>query len=553
LEIYPVRTQLNIRRLPKTDWWRSVGVVVRREKKARKAGQARRGLLAQLQLDHVELAAQKEALRETQLQHDHYFRLYEHAPIGHITIDQNGRILEHNQTAAAVLGVNKELLSSANISKFVNPRHQDKWNAQREAAFAQDGKHVFEIEMRKADRTALQVRLEGIVLGPKNDRRCIFALIDITERKSAEEALNRVNAALERSIEHQTAEIRLQAEAIAHIADGVMVTAGLDWTRSTIRFVNDAMCSISGYHRSELVGKMRSMLHGRRTDSKTVDRIRRELFGGKSSRAELIQYRKNNEPYVAELSITPVPNQEAGRITFVSVHRDITERKRAEQELEQYRMDLRTITRELIRAEERERRRLAEDLHDGLGQAIFRARTKIDQLSVDEPKVAEAGAILEEVGRMVNAMTFQLNPPVLRQLGLRAAIRSLSREMQQRYGFSVEFDDDGREIPLAEEVALALFRAVRELSINAAKHAETARARISLRRLGHRVHIVIKDQGKGFNPDDRSRHVEAGHFGLFSIRERLQHIGGTFNIHSARGKGTSVTLTAPLMAGRRRR
>ena len=206
---------------------------------------------------------------------------------------------------------------------------------------------------------------------------------------------------------------------------------------------------------------------------------------------------------------------------------------------------------ELMLAEARERQRLAEDLHDGVGQGLFRAHLKLTQLpTAAEPAVTEISAILQEVSTMVSRMTFKLSPPVLHKVGLQAAVRSLAKDMHQQYALSVEIDDDTQDIQIDERVALILYRSVRELLINVAKHAQTDRAYVSLKIADARLQVEVADCGKGFHPDDQSRHVESGHFGLFSVRERLEYIGGTFKICSTPGRGTTVTLTATLASGR---
>jgi len=243
-----------------------------------------------------------------------------------------------------------------------------------------------------------------------------------------------------------------------------------------------------------------------------------------------------------ELSLTEIP--QLGLFTVIC--RDITARKQTEQQLEQYRNDLRTMASELMLTEERERQRMAEDLHDGVGQAIFRARMKLDKLSTTEPAARELGTILQELGTMMNTMTFELSPPVLHKLGLRPALRSLARDMQQRYALSVHIEDDGQDIPLDQRAAVILFRSVRELLINVAKHAQTDRARISITKIDRTLQLEVADGGKGFQPAEQSRHIESGHFGLFSVRERLEYIGGAFKLRSIPHQGTTVTLTAPL-------
>ena len=114
------------------------------------------------------------------------------------------------------------------------------------------------------------------------------------------------------------------------------------------------------------------------------------------------------------------------------------------------------------------------------------------------------------------------------------------------YGLSVQIDDDDQPMPLDERVAIVLFRAVRELLINVAKHAETDQALVSIRRLDHTLQISVEDEGKGFNPSSPTHLVGTGRFGLFSLRERLEYLNGTFQIQSVPGDGTTAILTVPL-------
>lgn len=315
--------------------------------------------------------------------------------------------------------------------------------------------------------------------------------------------------------------------------------------RGVIIDANSAAARMFGYANGELISQSIAMLMPQSEREKQNGYIARNPEKIESNR-EVTSLRKDGSTFPTELTVTEI--ERLG--LFTGIYRDISARKRAEREVEQYCKDLRTMSSELMLSEERERQRLAQELHDGLGQALFRARLKLDQLSTNDRAVAEISTILEDVGKTLNSVTIALSPPVLRQLGLRAALRWLARHVGERYGLTVRIEDDAQDVQLAERMALLLFRSVRELLINVAKHAHTDQAILSLRKSNNYLRIEIEDQGRGFDPAGQSHKVEAGHFGLFSIRERLDYLGGAFEIHSVRGAGTKVTLLAPLSVGK---
>jgi two-component system sensor kinase FixL len=354
-------------------------------------------------------------------------------------------------------------------------------------------------------------------------------LVDITEFKRAQEALREREQQL-RAI------LNTAADAIVTIdRSGIIVSANA----ATERMFGYAFKELAGQnikllmpspYREEHDGYLNRYL---KTREAHIIGIGREVTG----------LRKDGSTFPLDLAVSEV--EDFG--LFTGIMRDISARKEAERNLEEYRRDLSKMSSELMLTEERERQRLAQDLHDGLGQALFRARMKLDQIiKVGDHAFKDVGTILEEIGKLVNTITFELSPLMLRQLGLRAAIEKLVRDVSRDYGLTVAIEDDGQDVPMDERVAMVLYRAVRELLINVAKHAETDCALVSIRRLDGKLQITVEDEGKGFNPSSETHLVGSGRFGLFSLRERLGYLNGTIQIHSGPGDGTSVTLTVPL-------
>ena len=134
------------------------------------------------------------------------------------------------------------------------------------------------------------------------------------------------------------------------------------------------------------------------------------------------------------------------------------------------------------------------------------------------------------------------------ELGFEADVAEwLTERIQKEHGIATEFEDDGQPKPLDDDTRTVLFRDVRELLTNVVKHAQAKKVKVSIRKDHSRIHVIVEDDGRGFDPKEAAATAaKAGEFGLFSIRERLKQLGGNIEIESASGHGTRVTLVAPL-------
>ncbi len=223
-----------------------------------------------------------------------------------------------------------------------------------------------------------------------------------------------------------------------------------------------------------------------------------------------------------------------------------------EEEALRYQAQLRSLSSELSLAEERERRRIAVDLHDRIGHALAHASMKL-RLLKDQILDARGVEKLNEINDLISqsildtqTLTFELSPPILYDLGLEAALDWLAEQTQKQHGIAVEFIDDMEYKPIEEGLRILLFQAVRELLFNMVKHAQATRASISISREEDQVRIVIKDNGIGFEASKQKKDIKKGGFGLFSIRERLAHQGGRLEIKSSPGMGAAVTILCPM-------
>lgn len=150
---------------------------------------------------------------------------------------------------------------------------------------------------------------------------------------------------------------------------------------------------------------------------------------------------------------------------------------------------------------------------------------------------------VEQAIKYTRSLTSELSPPILYELGLEAALEWLGEHMQAEHGFAVKFESDNKPMTADEEAGIFLFTAVRELLVNIAKHAQAEHVHLSVRKDRDNIVVEVEDDGKGFSIAGHEGRL--GGFGLFSIKERLQYLGGHMEISSSPGKGTLIVLSAP--------
>ena len=242
---------------------------------------------------------------------------------------------------------------------------------------------------------------------------------------------------------------------------------------------------------------------------------------------------------------------------------DITHRKQVEQQLRdmaeslefkvaERTAQLRRLAAQLAMTEERERRNLAQDLHDNLGQLLAVMKIKLTSISAGElqPLIDQMVALVAQADQAARNITQQLSPPVLHTLGLVPALQWLAEEIERVYGVMVHVDHDDCRRRLVDEVQALLYRAARELLINVAKHAGVNDASLSCLCSGDRLILVVSDAGRGFEPADHLGAWPGYHsFGLRSIYERIANIGGEMEVDSSPGNGTTITLSVPHSLG----
>lgn len=227
---------------------------------------------------------------------------------------------------------------------------------------------------------------------------------------------------------------------------------------------------------------------------------------------------------------------------------EVRERFRTQEQLLAYQDELRLLAQRVALAEEQERRRIADGLHDDLGQALALVKIQLGQVSEQAPEatvnqLAGIRDLVEQAIATTRTLTFELCSPILYEFGLAPALAQLVTQFESQHGIRSQFDEQGTATKLEQSMEVLLYQAIRELLHNVRKHAEAERVQLLLCWSEDELEIQVEDNGRGLGRDDVT--TPSG-FGLFSVQERLEHLGGSFFLESQAGEGTKAVLRVPL-------
>jgi PAS domain S-box-containing protein len=401
--------------------------------------------------------------------------------------------------------------------------------------------------------------------------RMIGVLYDITPRKQMEEQLRGLNDRLEEEVQAQTEELRdavdrLQDEVVRRVlAEGKlrkrsqMLEAFFQHTITPLAFldkyfnfvrVNAAYARAAGRDPEYFAGQNYFALYPQAENRALFEQVVRTKLPH-YAHAEPLDYlapQKQGATYW-NWRLTPLLDDQ-GQVQFLVLNlEDVTDRQRAFQELEQRARQLQKLTLELSEAEDRERKRLAEILHDDLQQQLAAAKFHLGLLSSrvrNEPALHEIAGQLNQMMKDAieksRSLSHELSPAVLYQSDLGETFEWLARQVQTKHGLTVHVEVRGRVDSPSEALKAFLYKAAQELLFNVVKHARTKEIRLRLQRTRGQLWLTIGDRGQGFDPQTLGR---TSGFGLLSIRERVGLLGGRMKIRSAEGRGSTFLIAVP--------
>jgi PAS domain S-box-containing protein len=393
---------------------------------------------------------------------------------------------------------------------------------------------------------------------------------EVVERERAEEALRESEGRL-----------RVLFESVHDYAIFSLDRAGI------VTSWNEGARRLKGYTAEEIIGQPVTCFYTQ--EDVAADKPGREMATALAvgrSEDESWRVRKDGSRFWVNEIMTPLLADDGRHLGFTKISRDLTERKRLEDELRGARDELerrvlertrelteantllekevrqrqvaegrvKDLLRKLVTAQEAERKRLARELHDTLGQQLAALRLGIALL---KPKADDVGRLQAQVDRLqkifdqldanIDFFAWELRPAALDELGLDIALQSFVREWSKQFGVETEYqglDQDGERLPL--EVETNLYRIVQEALQNVYKHAEADRVRLLLERHDGVVLLIIEDNGKGYDVEaEESAEIPKG-MGMINMRERAALFAGSFEVESTPGAGTTVFVRIPV-------
>ncbi len=489
--------------------------------------------------DITERKRAEEALRES----DELFRLMVETAFDGIDISEydpktkKRRLVFCNDRFVEMSGYTREQLMSEEDMRELSVNHASAEEKSYRVNCIVNGTPFTGISSWKRPDGKKNTREWSAIYIKKGEKYQVFGVNrDITERKKLEEAVRE---------SEQTFRLFMETA-----FDGINICEYDPKTKKRrLIFCNDRYVEMSGYTREQLMSAEDlndlNMIHASAEDNSYMANC---MANGTPFTGMCSWKRPDGKENTYEWSAIYV--KEGGRHQIFGVDRDITERKRREEDIRQYQKRLQSLAVDLSLVEDQQRRRLASSLHDNAGQLLSLAKIKLStfdegDLSAEGKKsLAEIEELVTQAEQSARSLTFRIYNPALHDLGFEPAVEWLVKNVQESYGLKVELRDDGQHKPMDEPLRIVMFQCLREALINVAKHAKVDRAGVGIVRQGQFVRVSIEDHGVGFDP----KNILAGSrgFGLFSIRERITQLGGQVEIKSAPGQGTTVILEGPI-------
>jgi PAS domain S-box-containing protein len=325
--------------------------------------------------------------------------------------------------------------------------------------------------------------------------------------------------------------------------------------KGTYTYANPQFERATGYLIGDLIGQPFTFLVAPEHIEATIRRFKKGIRGEDTPPYEADLINRNGSRVPVEFLVTTQYDTAGKAVGRFGIGRDITERRRAEEILKQQSRQLRILSARLSEAEELERKRIARELHDQVGQnltvvginlSIVKSKIPAGEMDVQKARLEDSMVLVEEITEFTRCLMSDLRPPDMDLLGLVASIGWYGERFSMRTGVDVVVEGEEIHPRPAADVENNLFRIVQEVLTNIGKHARAGCARVRVDVIDGMLRLVIADDGVGFDPSRAPKAEARGGWGLMTMTERAEAIGGRFLVESKIGEGTRVTVEVPL-------
>ncbi|HZR46180.1 MAG TPA: PAS domain S-box protein [Candidatus Manganitrophaceae bacterium] len=469
------------------------------------------------------------ALRESE---ERFRDVFDRAPIGITLIAPDGRWLRVNRVFCRMLGYSEQELSAITFQSVIHPDDFEINSQDSSPLLAMEGDSFVEKRFFHKDGHLIWANVSATVIRSVEGTApyLLVQVQDITERKRSEER------------------IRFQASLLDQVRSAV-ITIDLE---QKVLFWNKFAETLCQWKKEEALGRNVLELIVPDENREAAEEILASLKKSGQWEGEFVIRRKDGSSFPAYFHNASITGKNGEVIGFVGVMTDITERKQAEKELEDYNQRLQHLSRRLLEAQENERRRIAGELHDEIGQSLTAVKIRL-QSAQRHPdlvlaKLEECVQIADQAMKEVRNLSLNLHPPQLDELGLIAALRWHLDRQGQAANLILHFSAHPLPARLRPDLEIACFRIAQEALTNVIRYAQAHRVSVKLRQRGNHLHLIIKDDGQGFDPKiAQDRAMRGTSLGMVGMQERAQLAGGRVEWRSSPGRGTQVDAVFPLI------
>jgi PAS domain S-box-containing protein len=459
-----------------------------------------------------------------------YADLYDFAPVGYFTLDRYGAICEANLTGANLLGMTRPDLIGKQLGVFISPGSRAPFSAFLKKVFEGRAKETRDVAFLNADHQPLFAHIEATA--DKSGRTCRLVMLDINERRKAELAL-------------MESEERFRV-----MADSAPVLIWITMSDDRFMWFNKVWLDFTGRKLEQELGDgWTEGVHPE--DLQECIDIHASAFEARQPFSTEYRLRSHDGSYRHVLANgVPRFSPQGEFVGFIGSCTDISDRKKIEEALQHSKQMLRHLVSYQERVREDERKRIAREIHDDLGQNLLALRLDVSMLHTrterTHPKLNKrVSAALDQIDATMRAVRSTINNlrPTVLDLGLNAAIEWQVNDFQRRSGIACELSMDENDLDLDDTRATALFRILQESLTNVIRHAQASRVQIDVHKQGNSIYMRVADDGIGIYPDCRRK---ANSFGLVGIEERVSALGGSLVIDTDRDSGTALIISIPL-------